>query len=271
MNMRDLPKDLESEQTASVSGQPGLSILVVEDNLTNQKLAIRRLEQMGHQTTAVENGRLALEAIQDVEFDLILMDIQMPEMDGIQATAAIREEEKESGKHIPIIAFTAHAMKGDRENLLAAGMDNYLAKPFRPEELKRVIDETMGEKSVASDTGEEDKNTPLLDGNAILEVVDGDHEFLNKLIDVFFEDCPALISEIRLALDKGNESQLQEAAHTLKGSAGVFGAKSLVDVAEKLENMGRTGDLASAGEAFSIVEEKFDQLLRELRKLRSSA
>jgi CheY-like chemotaxis protein len=120
-----------------------LKILLSEDNLVNQKLAVRILEKRGHEVVVAANGRQAIETYEREWFDLILMDVQMPEMDGIEATRYIREREKERGGHIPIVAMTAHAMKGDRERCLEAGMDDYVSKPIKPEQLFSVIDEVV--------------------------------------------------------------------------------------------------------------------------------
>jgi CheY-like chemotaxis protein len=116
-----------------------LRVLVVEDNAVNQRLASRLLEKRGHRVTVMVNGRQALEVLANQTFDFVSMDLQMPEMDGFEATAAIREREKDNGGHIPIIALTAHAMKGDMERCLAAGMDGYLSKPIRPQELDDLL------------------------------------------------------------------------------------------------------------------------------------
>jgi two-component system sensor histidine kinase/response regulator len=116
-----------------------LRVLLAEDNPVNQRLATRLLEKRGHRDVVASNGRQALEALERASFDLVLMDVQMPEMDGFEATAAIREKEKANGQHLPVIAVTAHAMKGDRERCLAAGMDGYLAKPIRQQELDDLL------------------------------------------------------------------------------------------------------------------------------------
>jgi len=121
-------------------GQPSLRVLLAEDNAVNQKLACRLMEKRGHSVVVAGTGRAVLEALENQEFDLILMDVQMPDMDGFEATEAIREREKSSGKHLPIIAMTAHAMAGDREHCLAAGMDGYVPKPISPQELEKEID-----------------------------------------------------------------------------------------------------------------------------------
>jgi len=120
-----------------------LHILLAEDNLVNQRLAARLIEKRGHTTVVVNNGREALKALERQTFDLMLVDVQMPDMDGFEATTAIREKEKVTGSHLPIIAMTAHAMKGDRERCLAAGMDDYVSKPIHPTELFRAIEELM--------------------------------------------------------------------------------------------------------------------------------
>jgi CheY-like chemotaxis protein len=124
-----------------------LRVLVAEDNAVNQRLASRLLEKRGHRVTVMVNGREALEALEKQTFDLILMDVQMPEMDGFEATSAIREREKHTGAHIPIIALTAHAMKGDMERCLAAGMDGYLSKPIRPQDLDEILETYLARRT----------------------------------------------------------------------------------------------------------------------------
>jgi two-component system, sensor histidine kinase and response regulator len=128
-----------------------LHVLLVEDNPVNQRLATRMLEKRGHRVVLAGNGREALEALEKGSFDLVLMDVQMPEMDGFQATATIREKEKRSNAHLPVIALTAHAMKGDREKCLAGGMDGYLTKPIRPQELDGILEGYMNRRTSASE------------------------------------------------------------------------------------------------------------------------
>ncbi len=130
-----------------------MKVLLAEDNAVNRTLAIRLLEKHGHTVVVVENGRQALEVLERETVDLVLMDVQMPEMDGLEATAAIREKEKKTGNHLPIIALTAHAMKGDREKCLAAGTDDYLTKPIRTADLFAAIDRLRNAKTVAIRTG----------------------------------------------------------------------------------------------------------------------
>jgi two-component system, sensor histidine kinase and response regulator len=131
-----------------------LRVLLAEDNAVNQRLAVRLLEKRGHHVVVAGNGAEALAAMEKQEFDLVFMDVQMPEMDGLEATAEIREKEKTSGKHLPIIALTAHAMKGDREKCIASGMDGYLTKPIRPQELDEVLEDFMTRRIAATPAAE---------------------------------------------------------------------------------------------------------------------
>jgi CheY-like chemotaxis protein len=130
-----------------------LRVLLAEDGLVNQKLAVRLLEKRGHLVQTAANGRLALETLQRAEFDAVLMDVEMPEMDGVEATAAIRNEERRTGRHIPVIAMTAHAMRGDREKYLAAGMDDYVSKPLEPAELFRAVESLAAGAAVDAPPG----------------------------------------------------------------------------------------------------------------------
>jgi two-component system, sensor histidine kinase and response regulator len=134
-------------------------VLLAEDNPVNQRLAVRLLEKRGHSVVVAGNGREALEALEKQSFDLVFMDVQMPEMDGLEATAAIREKEKGSGVHRPIIALTAHAMKGDRERCLASGMDGYLTKPIRPQELDEILEQNLTSRLAAAETLELTRHT----------------------------------------------------------------------------------------------------------------
>jgi CheY-like chemotaxis protein len=127
-----------------------MRVLLAEDNAVNQRLAVRLLEKRGHRVAVAGNGREALDALEKEKFDLVFMDVQMPELDGLEATAIIREREKSSGRHQPIIALTAHAMKGDREKCLAAGMDGYLTKPIRPQDLEEILEEYVARLSAAA-------------------------------------------------------------------------------------------------------------------------
>ena len=242
-----------------------LKVLLAEDNAVNQLLASRILESLGHHATVVSNGREALAAVGAGGFDLIIMDVQMPGMDGFEATAAIRELEESTGKHIPIIAMTAHAMKGDRERCLAAGMDGYVSKPVRVGDVEEAVEQAMAGKK-SSDTGSTSKKN-IIDEAAILEGMDGNRKLLRDLTRIFLADCPKQLAEIKSAIDMGNAERLRRAAHALKGSVGNFAAKRAVAIASQLEALGKTGNLDAAQGAYVTLEDELSQLTRELNKL----
>src|SRR5262249_7925582 len=157
----------------------GLHVLLAEDNQVNQLVATRILQKLGHQVTAVSSGREAVSAVQSGKFDVIAMDVQMPEMDGLEATANIRRWERTTGTHIPIIAITAHAMKGDRELCWEAGMDGYTSKPIRIKELEQAIAKLVPTDSVKVPTPNNDEAEQVIDHGALLEGLDGNRRLLN--------------------------------------------------------------------------------------------
>src|SRR5437867_1983564 len=180
------------------------------------------------------------------KFDLILMDVQMPEMGGLEATRRIREREQVSGEHIPIIAMTANAMKGDRERCLEAGMDDYISKPIDPEQLYRVVEKYRASApppapaAAGPVTAEADMVAPVvLNWQASLKRMGGRVKILAQLAQLFQQECPQLLAEIRTAISQEDSHTLQRAAHTLKGSAALFCAEAVIEAAWKLESMGR--------------------------------
>jgi PAS domain S-box-containing protein len=252
----------------SQSGRSRLQVLVAEDNQINQLLATRVFEKLGHRVTVVSNGREALTAVQAGNFDLIAMDVQMPEMDGLEATIAIRVWEKTAGTHVPIMAMTAHAMKGDRARCLAAGMDGYTSKPIRIGELEHAIAQlTSPLNSAKLPAPETNQADGLIDHAALLAGVDGNRQLLRKLVRLFLADCPRRLAEIKQAIRRGDAGALRISAHTLKGSVGNFAAKNALAAAQRLEIMGRDGNLDNAGEARMTLESELARLTEELRKL----
>jgi len=241
-----------------------LKVLLAEDNAVNQLLASRILESLGHHATVVSNGREALAAARVGGFDLIVMDVQMPEMDGFEATAAIRELEKSNGKHIPIIAMTAHAMKGDRERCLAAGMDGYVSKPIRVADVEEAVEQAMAVRKTSDDGSMDEK---IIDEAAILDGMDGNRKLLRDLTRIFLADYPKQLAEIKTAIQVADAERLRRAAHALKGSVGNFAAKSAFATASKLETLGKAGNLDGAQGAYAALEGEMSQLTRELQKL----
>ena len=234
-----------------------LRILLAEDNPVNQRLAVRILEKWGHSVAVAGNGRKAVEAWKKEQFDIVLMDVQMPEMSGLEATAAIREREKELGRRSPIVAMTAHAMEGDREKCLSAGMDHYVTKPIDQKKLFDAIESYASSRPPAETVAmQETKEQFAFDPNAVLKRVDGDRDLLKEIAGLFFEDTPRLMVEIRKAIECSDANALERSAHTLKGSIGNFGARHASEFAYSLEQMGRNGDFARALEAFEQLEQQ---------------
>ncbi|MHB0912699.1 MAG: response regulator [Armatimonadota bacterium] len=246
---------IESTSSPKAQAVERLRVLLAEDNSINQGLVVRILEKRGHEVVVTGDGRKALDAWKREHFDAVLMDVQMPEMDGFDTTAAIREIEKVTGKHIPIIAMTAHAMKGDREKCLNAGMDGYVSKPIHAGELIKAIESLAGSRK-------ED-----LDIDAVMVQLDGDRELLKEVAGLFQADCPKLLADIREALELGDGEALGLAAHTLKGTVGNFGYKPAFEASLRLEMIGRTGDWSHAEEAYKSLEEKLSRLNSALSSL----
>ena len=198
---------------------------------------------------------------------MVLMDVQMPEMDGFEATAAIRQKEKSTGTHVPIIALTAHAMKGDRERCLEGGMDGYVSKPVQAEELIKAA-EGWGGNSPASVKAADPPNE-ILDQEMALARVDGDEGLLADLATLFCEESPKLLSAVRDAVAKSDAAALQRAAHSLKGSMSTFAARDATEAALRLEELARSGDLADAESAYRLLAAQVDRLKQALESLGS--
>ncbi|MDE2810074.1 MAG: response regulator [Gemmatimonadota bacterium] len=237
-------------------------VLLAEDGAINQQVAVRLLEERGHSVVVVNNGRAAVEQVAAQPFDVVLMDVQMPEMDGLEATAAIRRAEAQTGGHVPIVAMTAHAMKGDRDRFLAAGMDGYVAKPVRPHELYAAV-EGGGPDAEAGLLAPADVSS---EWDAALERVGGDEAMLRDLAEMFFAECPKLMQQIREHIADADGPELRRAAHTLKGSAHVFGAAAAAEAAHRLEEIGREEAFADAEEALALLEDEVARLLPALRE-----
>jgi CheY-like chemotaxis protein len=223
----------------------GLNILLAEDNPINQKLALTLLSQAGNQVVIANNGREAVELARQSNFDLVLMDMQMPEMGGIEATLLIREHE--SGARIPIIALTANAMQSDQQRCLEAGMDAYLSKPIQKAELFRLIAKVTGGCSTGAV-----QPTGHFDYLAALERSDKD--IIEIIGEEFLRGIPAYLSAIDSALNKGEIEKIQRAAHTLKGVIGNFGAKPATECARRIEQAAESGDLVTAKENFQALQ-----------------
>ena len=234
----------------------GLHVLLAEDHPINQKVAVRMLERMGHSVIVASDGIEALAALEAGDFDVVLMDLQMPRMDGFEAVRAIRQREAGSGSHTQVVALTAHAMQGDRERCLAAGFDAYLAKPVRQTDLQAALEGIHRPAEVG-----------------LLRVVEGlndvcgdDHEFARELSISFLESAPRCLAAIAKALRSGDLSLLAQEAHGLKGISRTIGALDLAVTCEALEAAARHGDLALARAEAERIEIAWERLQTALKR-----
>jgi two-component system sensor histidine kinase/response regulator len=245
-----------------------LRILLAEDHPVNQRLATRILEKWGHEIVVAANGIRAIEEFQRTTFDLILMDVQMPDMGGLEATQRIREFEKSRGTHIPIVAMTAHAIKGDREQCLEAGMDDYVSKPIDPKALFEAI-EAISAKQAAASSSRSQKSASTLDRQGLLNRVNGDHELLREIATLFAEDTPVMLAQIKQAIRSRNAAEIERSGHRLKGALKNLGAKTAADLAFELECQGRERQLDGVDKIFGKLEQEIPRLHAELEALLS--
>jgi two-component system, sensor histidine kinase and response regulator len=253
-----------AEPAASAPRGRSLHVLLAEDNEINQRLVVSLLEKHGHTVVRTANGREAVASAHGGGFDVALIDVQMPEMDGFQATAAIRAAEKGTGRHLPIVALTAHALKGDREACLAAGMDHYLSKPIRTEDLLSLL-EWLGDDAgpvPPAFTGE-----PAFELRDVLARVEGDRALLAELVDIFRVDSPRMLADLRRGLEAGDARGVEKAAHALKGCVGNFGGRTAAAAALALERMGRDGVVTGAGARLAELEREVDRLRSGLARM----
>jgi CheY-like chemotaxis protein len=261
-----------------------LRILVAEDNQVNRKLLTTLLRRRRHSVRAVENGRAALEALDSASraFDLVLMDLQMPEMGGLEAAQAIRDRERTTRRHVPIIALTAHAMRGDRQRCLDAGMDGYLSKPIDVDDLIHTVEELGSAGSPrhqpAKKTARDSKPDVVFDERKALAHTGGDRQLLGEVIALFRSDAPAHVRRLGSALRRGNGEALRTAAHALKGVLATVASQRGRELAAQLEEAGRVGQFEHGTALFArltdhltLLDEAFLSAGFALRERRSRA
>ncbi len=246
----------------ATDGRHRLRILLAEDNAVNQLLARALLQKRGHEVILAKTGKEVLTALEQRQFNAVLMDVQMPEMDGFEATAAIRAHEAngksftpKSGLRLPIIAMTGEALEGDRERCLKAGMDDYLTKPIQPDEMFRAIENL----SAAAGTPVE-QHAAAVNRASLDAMVRSKPERLRKLIEVFINESTQLVSEIRSAVSSADAARLRRAAHSLKGAVAIFGAPAATAAAQRLESLGESGSMTDAVAAFQTLETELERL-----------
>jgi PAS domain S-box-containing protein len=250
---------------SSVPQRASVKILLVEDNPVNQRLAVKVLQKAGHDVQTANNGRIACELVAQQRFDVVLMDVQMPEMDGFAATAKIRARQDQP--RLPIIAMTAHAMTGDRERCLAAGMDDYLTKPLKIEELSATITRWMG-NPMPQPIVQEDEPVDLA---ALQKLTDHDDEFLRELVELFLSDVPLRMANLHSAVAATSATGIKSESHGLKGSCGNLAAKKMQQQMAEIEKLAANHELttipnlmAAADAEFARVQGFFQKVLEEL-------
>jgi signal transduction histidine kinase/CheY-like chemotaxis protein len=252
----------------TAAAPPPKRVLLAEDNPTNRTLALRILERRGHTVLVAENGKEALDLLEQHEVDLVLMDVQMPVMGGFEATRAIREQERITGRHLPIVAMTAHAMKGDRERCLEAGMDEYMSKPIDSARLLALVDEIGSGATPAAPpaaAAADGASAPAAcDLDAFVDRVGGDEELAREMALLFVPDAHRLLEGLRSAIEAGDADRVRLDAHALKGAAGNFDAARTVAAAYELECIGRHGDLSRAAEVLATLSLETTQLIEAL-------
>ncbi len=270
-----IPAPLPATPTVPVPQTRRMHILLAEDNRTNQTVATRMLQKMGHTTMVAGNGKEALLLLSLHRFDLVLMDIQMPEMDGLTATRKIRESERATQLHVPIVAMTAHAMKGDRERCIEAGMDGYVSKPISSEEVAEAIagiSRLQGQDLPVSSlemrgTDATPPAAPRIVWNLgeTLERLGGDETLFHEVIEIFLDDVPKHMASLERAIATGNSEAVEGAAHTLKGELGYLGISQVSQKARELEELGRTSDLRLAASLYATFASDLSELLTSMR------
>jgi len=268
-------------------------VLLVDDNEINRRVALGLLRSRGHQVVMAENGKEAVDTLADQEFDVVLMDMQMPVMDGYEATAEIRKHEHQIGGHIPIVAMTAEALKGDRERCLAAGMDDYVSKPVNPAEMYRAIErfpalclpaksrlsegespvEPFGAEGHGATDASSSRNVtgqaaggelPAVDWNVAKDLLGPGAEVLSEFSELVKTQAPTLLADLHRAIETRDVKLLRRSAHTLKGYVCYFGAEPLVEAALALELLGSMESFDNSTELLATIEQEFSRLMAAL-------
>jgi CheY-like chemotaxis protein len=249
-----------------------LRVLLAEDNVVNQRVAVQILSKMGHRADAVANGKEAVEALRMIPYDIVLMDCQMPEMDGFEATATVRNPG--SGVRdpsIPIVALTAHAMKGDRERCIRAGMNDYVTKPIQPGELAAAIErQTAGREPVGRDDSSavtRIEREKCFDRATLLERLGNDESLIPEILGLFMEEMPGLLNRVRDAIASRDTVKLGHLAHSIKGSSATVAATGLREAAFELETAAKNGDLEAADRLAGRLESSYESFREAAREV----
>jgi CheY-like chemotaxis protein len=254
-------------------GRSRLRILLAEDNAVNRAMIARMVEKLGHSVRVVEDGNEALAALIAEPFDVILMDVQMPELDGIATTIAIRERELGTDRHIPILAITAHVMKGDRERFLQHGMDGYVSKPVRSQELFDALSALLStDKAVAAEPAEgASTGSAVFDESVALSNTDDDRGMLAEAVGICLDDLPKYMADVRAGIARGDAGSLERAAHRMRSSLNAVAARPAAQAAERLEGLASSADIAACRLAAAVLEREVQRLIAALQSWREAA
>jgi CheY-like chemotaxis protein len=266
-----------SEQTqAEEISKPKARVLAVEDNNVNQKVILRHLAQLGYQSDLAVNGEEALTALEKTDYDAVLMDCQMPVRDGYSTASEIRRREQQSGKHIPIIAMTAHALLSDREKCLAAGMDDYLSKPIRQKDLAQLLARFTNQQMLQVfdndiQSSKQSGETEFKDSEsvkcALNELAEDDRDFADELIKAYIFDTTRRLGALAPALERNNLETIKNLGHSIKGSSAALGAVIIASLGKKLENMAQSGSLQNTDVLLKKMNQEFSNLKTFLENL----
>jgi CheY-like chemotaxis protein/HPt (histidine-containing phosphotransfer) domain-containing protein len=263
-NVQILAERTDEPVGADDEKRPSPRILVAEDNEVDHRLALLLLEKMGYRADVAVNGLEALEALRRKRYDIVLMDVEMPVMDGLEASRRIHREWM--GKDRPrIIAMTADAMQGDRDTCLNAGMDDYLSKPIHADELAAALGRAIPHSAV-----QEMRDTDVLDDSALehLDVATGDPSFVADLVDTFLREAPALVGDLETARQSGDAEEVRRAAHTLKSNARTFGAAGLANLCQELESTAKRQVMSEAAGLVTNIEDEYARVASALATAR---
>jgi CheY-like chemotaxis protein len=233
--------------------------LLAEDNIVNQKVAARQLQKFGYRCDAVANGCEALEALGRVPYDLVLMDCQMPEMDGYEATTEIRRREGVT-KHTPVVAMTAHALEGDREKCIAAGMDDYITKPVRPEALKDVLDRFLGNAIAEITVTKSPAASSPVDMERLRDALGDDSEGVSEILTLYLDEMSKSLDRMETAVESSDHDEIESIAHNSSGTSANCGMTAVVASLRELETAGRTRDLTGAAGAVAEAKREFQRV-----------
>ncbi len=273
-------KGIVTSHSLRGADRSNVRVLLAEDNITNQQVALGILRRLGLRADAVADGREALESLRSIPYDLVLMDVQMPEMDGLDATRSIRAGSAGAmGRKVPIIAMTAYAMRGDRETCLEAGMDDYIAKPVTPEALSRLLDKWLGGLLQATDTGtaassdvervqgaddRQGVEAPVFAERTLVTSLMGDRDLAATIARGFLEDVPRRIEELKGLVEAGDAKGAERQAHSIKGASATVGGEALSNWAAKLEKACEDGDMETVRASLGKLQDQFEWLKKAM-------